>query len=69
MLRDGRFWHLFIVPIILHMVWNTNFTLPYNLKYIGIGILAWVVILALIQEGLKEIREEKNYSLKEHENL
>lgn len=59
MLADGRFWHLAIVPVILHMLWNTDFTLPYCLKNIGLGLVAWIIILALIQEGLKELRQEK----------
>jgi len=59
MVYDGRFWHLFLIPVVLHMLWNTDFTLPYHLKEISLGVAAWIVILALIQEGLKEIRLEK----------
>lgn len=59
MLLDGRFWHLAIVPVILHMLWNADFSLPYHLKNIGLGLVAWIIILALIQEGLKELRLEK----------
>lgn len=59
MVLDGRFWHLFLVPVILHMLWNADFSLPYHIKEISLGVVAWIVILALIQEGLKEIRSEK----------
>lgn len=61
MLADGRFWHLFIVPVVLHMIWNADVlsSLPYHLKNIGLGVITWVIILALIQEGLKELRREK----------
>ena len=68
MLLNGRFWHLFIVPIVLHMVWNADFSLPYHLKSIGLGIIAWAIILALIQEGLKEIRREKLVAMKRAES-
>ena len=64
MLIDGRFWHLFLVPVILHMLWNTDFTLPYHIKSIILGIVAWIIIFALIQEGLKEIRKEKLETMK-----
>lgn len=63
MLFDGHFWHLFILPVILHMVWNTDFTLPYHLKNIVLGSIAWLIIFALIQEGLKEIRREKSNAI------
>ena len=63
MLLDGHFWHLFIVPVILHMIWNTDFTLPYHLKNIILGVIAWIIIFALIQEGLKEIRKEKRETI------
>ena len=66
MLANGKFWHLFLVPVILHMVWNAKFSLPYHLKNIGLGLIAWIIILALIQEGLKEIRQEKVDALKCH---
>lgn len=59
MVKDGRFWHLFLVPVVLHMIWNADFELPFLGKYIVLGVAAWVVVLALIQEGLKELRDEK----------
>ena len=66
MLFDGKFWHLFIVSVVLHMVWNADFSFPYHLKSIGLGLLAWIVILALMQEGLREIRHERIESLKDN---
>lgn len=72
MLTDGRFWHLFIIPVVLHMVWNSDFQLPYLLKQLVLGAIAWGIILALIQEGIKEIRMEKLMALEaeaESENV
>lgn len=60
MVKDGRFWHLFLVPVVLHMIWNADFELPFLGKYLILGVIAWFVVLALIQEGLKEIRAEKS---------
>lgn len=65
MVYDGRFWHLFLIPVVLHMLWNAEFSFPYHLKEISLGVGAWIVILALIQEGLKELRLEKN-AMAEH---
>jgi hypothetical protein len=31
--------------------------MPFYLKYIALGFVAWVVNLGLIQVGLKEIRD------------
>ena len=59
MVKNGRFWHLFLVPVVLHMIWNADFELPFLAKYWILGLIAWTVVLALIQEGLKELRMEK----------
>jgi RsiW-degrading membrane proteinase PrsW (M82 family) len=57
MLRDPRFLRVFGLAIGLHMLWNSPFTLPFFMKYIMLGFVAWVVNLALIQAGLQEVRE------------
>ncbi|MGN0833946.1 MAG: PrsW family glutamic-type intramembrane protease [Kiritimatiellia bacterium] len=62
MVKDGRFWRLAIVPVVLHIIWNADFELPFYGKQLLLGFVAWTVILALIQEGLKEIRVEKELS-------
>ena len=59
MMKDGRFWHLALVPVVLHMIWNASFELPFLGKYVVLGVIAWTVVFALVQEGLKELREEK----------
>lgn len=56
---DWRFLRLFLCPVILHCFWNANFELPYYGKEIIIGLVGWIVVLTLVQEGLKELREEK----------
>ena len=59
MLSQGRFLRLFLVPVVFHMVWNSNWELPFYGKYLILGALAWIVVLSLLQEGLREIREEQ----------
>ena len=45
MVREPKFVRVFLL------------TLPFYLKYLALGFVAWVVNLGLIQVGLKEIRE------------
>jgi RsiW-degrading membrane proteinase PrsW (M82 family) len=56
MLYDPRFLRIFGLAVALHMLWNAPFSLPFYLKYIALGFVAWVLNLALIQIGLKEVK-------------
>lgn len=42
----------------MRMIWNSPLNFPFYGKYLILGAAAWVIILGLIQEGLKELREE-----------
>lgn len=59
MVKDMRFLKIFGLAVVLHMLWNTPWSLPFYSKYAILGVAAWVVIFALIQDGLKELRDEK----------
>ncbi len=59
MLQNPRFLRVFGMAVVLHMVWNSPFELPFFGKYIALGFIAWVVIMALLQDGLKQLRGEK----------
>lgn len=61
MLFNGKFWHLFLVPVVLHILWNSPLlpNIPYHGRYLMLGFVAWFVVIALVQEGLKELRAEK----------
>lgn len=59
MVEDVKFWHLALVPVVLHAIWNADFELPFLAKYFALGAVAWSVVLALVQEGLRELREEQ----------
>lgn len=56
MLSNPQFLRLFAVSVVLHTLWNSPLELPFYAKYLGIGFVAWTVVLSLIQSGLKEIR-------------
>lgn len=60
MLCDERFIRLFLVPVVLHMIWNSPWQLPYFGTYIVVGIVGWFVCLSLVQEGLHEIASEQH---------
>ncbi len=51
-----KFLVLFAVPVGLHFIWNSSFQLPFFGKYLLLGFLAYVVIVSLVQGGLKEVR-------------
>jgi len=55
-LSDSRFLLLFAAPVALHTVWNMDFTGPFLSKFAALGFVAWVIIISLIQTGIKEIR-------------
>ena len=61
MLLNGKFWHLFLIPVVLHVLWNSPLlpNIPYHGRYLLLGFVAWFVVIALVQEGLKELRTEK----------
>ena len=59
MLCDENFIRLLLVPVVLHMVWNSPLQLPYLGTHIIVGFVGWFVCLSLVQEGLREIAEEQ----------
>ncbi|GMQ80582.1 MAG: PrsW family glutamic-type intramembrane protease [Rhodothermia bacterium] len=59
MVTDVRFVRIFTIAVVMHMFWNSPLYLPFYGKYVIIGVVAWIIIFALIQDGLKQIREEK----------
>ena len=60
MLGDGRFLRLAAVSVISHIIWNSPLELPFYGKHVAIGLVCWIVVFSLIQEGLREIRAEKS---------
>ena len=61
-LTDIRFLRIALVPVILHLVWNTHWLISFGLlRFLVLGIIAWAVALRLVQAGLHQIREEKRF--------
>ena len=59
MLLDSTFLKTMAIPMLLHMLWNSPFQLPFELNHLGIGIVGWFVVFGLVQQGLHQIREEQ----------
>lgn len=57
---DVRFLRIAIIPIVLHLVWNTSWLAEFGLlRFLVLGIIAWAIALRLVRAGLLQIREEK----------
>lgn len=59
MLVDVDFIRLLLIPVILHMLWNTPISLPFFAKEIILGVISWFICFSLIQEGIREIQIEQ----------
>jgi protease PrsW len=66
MIKNPKFLRIFGIAITLHMIWNSPINLPFYGKYIICGFVAWFIILSLIQDGLKQLRVEKELATLMH---
>ncbi len=57
-LRSGKFWGLFVIPIVLHAIWDMP--IGTMMIYPVLILAAWVSLLVLIQNGLMEIDKISN---------
>lgn len=60
MLGNPKFTRVFLTAVVLHAIWNSPLEIPIlGLfgKFIALGFVAWVIVLSLVQTGLKEVRE------------
>jgi len=55
-IRNPKFFTLFGIPVALHFVWNLPFDGPLLAKFWILGFIAWVIIISLVQTGLREIK-------------
>lgn len=68
MLGDLRFIRVFLSSVILHMLWNSNWSLIsipvfLDVKLLILGILGWIITLRLIQTGLKQLNEARHQEI------
>ncbi len=62
-MTNGRFLKLFLIPVVLHWLWDSpasvwfNELIPYS-GYILLIVLVWIVVLILVNMGLAEVERE-----------
>jgi RsiW-degrading membrane proteinase PrsW (M82 family) len=49
------FLKIFAAAVVIHALWNTPQEGPFMLKFILLGIVAWILIISMVQSGLKEV--------------
>jgi len=59
MLTDAKFWKALVIPVGLHMFYNSPLPSPMYIKEAIVALLSWVVILGLLQQGLRQVRHEQ----------
>lgn len=64
MLSDMRFLRVMISSMLLHMIWNAQFTtvpLPIfgDLKFVVLGLVGWVITFRLVQSGLTQLNQAR----------
>jgi RsiW-degrading membrane proteinase PrsW (M82 family) len=59
MFFDKGFLKAMLIPVILHMIWNSPLPSPLYLKHLLLGLIAWFVVFGLAQQGLRQVREQQ----------
>lgn len=59
MLKNKNFWSIFIIPVIMHAIWDMPFEFGGEIpgKEISLIVIAWIFILVFIHNGLNEINK------------
>ena len=65
MLVNPMFWKAFLIPVGLHMIWNSPIPDWYFLLHILNGLVAWFVVFGIVQQGLKQVKREQLAQTKE----
>jgi RsiW-degrading membrane proteinase PrsW (M82 family) len=59
MLTDMRFLKAFLIPVMLHMIWNSPLPAFGYVKHLALGVAGWFVVFGLVQQGLSQVRDEQ----------
>jgi protease PrsW len=73
MLLDGRFLRAFMIPVVMHDLWDINISFPKNAflnslsgeacGWVLTGAISWYVLFTMIQQGLHQVRDMKKTQL------
>ena len=63
MLFDTRFLKAFTIPVVLHAIWDAPLQMPFLGNQISTGIITWYVVFGLVQQGLRQVKDEQKSHL------
>lgn len=68
MIGSPRFLRVFASSVLLHFIWNSNFTLIplpliYDVKFLLLGFISWFIAFMLIQAGLKQLNDARRLEI------
>jgi RsiW-degrading membrane proteinase PrsW (M82 family) len=69
MLLDGRFLRAFLIPVVLHSIWDSPLAAGSSnliVQWVGEGAVAaigWYVVFTMIQQGLHQVRDMQKAQL------
>jgi hypothetical protein len=69
MLMDGRFLRAFLIPMVLHAIWDSPLASGSNnatVAWVGMGldgVVSWYVMFTMIQQGLHQVRDMQKAQL------
>jgi RsiW-degrading membrane proteinase PrsW (M82 family) len=63
MLLDKRFLMAFLIPVVMHAIWDAPLQLPLLGNQFVTGVISWYVMFTLVQQGLRQVKEEQRTHL------
>jgi RsiW-degrading membrane proteinase PrsW (M82 family) len=60
MLMDKRVLSLLGASMLLHFCWNLPMVGPFLIKFWLLGLIAWILVFALIQKGLRQLKAARD---------
>jgi protease PrsW len=63
MLLDTSFLKAFAIPVVMHAIWDAKWQLPFQGNQILTGLITWYVVFGLVQQGLRQVKEEQKMHL------
>ena len=65
MFFNGRFLKAFMIPVVLHTLWDCPWQLPLEGNAIISAVVSWYVVFGLVQQGLRQVKEEQMVHLQQ----
>jgi RsiW-degrading membrane proteinase PrsW (M82 family) len=65
MLLNGSFLMAFMIPVVLHTLWDCPWQLPLEGNAIISALVSWYVVFGLVQQGLRQVKEEQKTQLQQ----